>query len=341
MRLKSFQAATMAEAMRQVRQVLGDDAIIVATREEPGGGVRLTAAIDDSDPVSVSPPEAGQYRGRGPAPPHRPPVDIIDLVADALIRHGTPASVSERLLETIENYDSADPLVALGAALDAVYRFEPLPEGRAPRPIMLIGPPGAGKTLTVAKLATRAVLAGRRPGVITTDTARAGGVHQLQAFTRLLKIRLLAVEDPAALADALTVHHGAEQIIIDSAGRNPFDPEDMADLGAFIAAADIEPVLVLPSGADAVESAETASAFHILGAKRLLLTRLDLSRRLGSVLATAYQANMTFCDIGNTYKVVDGLAPLNPISLARLMMPATESKPRTARTTGKQTGTRP
>ena len=35
----------MVEAMRLVRDALGDDAIIVATREEEGG-VRLTAAID-------------------------------------------------------------------------------------------------------------------------------------------------------------------------------------------------------------------------------------------------------------------------------------------------------
>ncbi|MFX8968849.1 hypothetical protein ABTN10_19230, partial [Acinetobacter baumannii] len=91
------------------------------------------------------------------------------------------------------------------------------------------------------KLATRAVLAGRPVGVITTDTARAGGVDQLQAFTRLLKIRLMAVEDPAALVDALTVQRGVDQVIIDSAGRNPFDPEDMADLSDFIIAANAEP----------------------------------------------------------------------------------------------------
>jgi len=33
MRLKSFSAKTMKDAMRQVRDTLGEDAIIVATRE--------------------------------------------------------------------------------------------------------------------------------------------------------------------------------------------------------------------------------------------------------------------------------------------------------------------
>ena len=54
MRLKSFHAPSMVEAMRLVRDALGDDAIIVATREEEGG-VRLTAAIDDVEEPLLPP----------------------------------------------------------------------------------------------------------------------------------------------------------------------------------------------------------------------------------------------------------------------------------------------
>ena len=47
MRLKSFYAKTMTEAMQMVRETLGEDAIIVATREEKGGkAVRVTAAVE-------------------------------------------------------------------------------------------------------------------------------------------------------------------------------------------------------------------------------------------------------------------------------------------------------
>ena len=129
---------------------------------------------------------------------------------------------------------------ALSAALDSIFTFQPLPLGRAPRPFMLIGPPGAGKTLTIAKLATRSTMSGRKVGVITTDTARAGGVDQLAAFTKLLKLKLLAVEDTDALADALSVQRGVEQVLIDMG--NPFDPDDMNDLGDLLNAADLEPV---------------------------------------------------------------------------------------------------
>lgn len=336
MRLKSFQAATMAEAMRQVRAVLGDDAIIVATRADGSGGVRVTAAIEDETGPAASaagrmPP--GPRFGRA-EPARTPEIDTADAVADALCRHGTPAPIVDRLVSAVAALDIADPRRALGAALDALFDFEPLPEGPAPKPIMLVGPPGAGKTLTAAKLAARAILRGRSVGVLTTDTVRAGGIDQLQAFTRLLKLKLIAVEDAGALADALTVQRGVEQVIIDSAGRNPFDPDDMRDLGELLDGIDIEPVLVLPAGGDAYEAADIATAFRILGARRVLVTRLDMTRRLGSVLACAYESRLSFSDASLTPKVAEGLTPLTPAALARLIMPAADSDVRSAKQTG-------
>ena len=331
--------------MRLVRDALGDDAIIVATREEEGG-VRLTAAIDDAEEQPLPPPSShdpepshGGYdhdRDHGRHYRREPEVDVVDLVCDALSRHGTPPLITDRLLNIISTYDTDDPLGALSAALDSIFTFQPLPLGRAPRPFMLIGPPGAGKTLTIAKLATRSTMSGRKVGVITTDTARAGGVDQLAAFTKLLKLKLLAVEDTDALADALSVQRGVEQVLIDSAGRNPFDPDDMNELGDLLNAADLEPVLVLPACCDAAEAAEVGSSFRELGARRLLLTRLDMTRRLGSLLAIAYEARLSFSDISATPQVAEGLSSLNSLSLAQLLLP---NHVQHAARTAKQTGT--
>lgn len=318
MRLKSFHAKTMADAMRQVRQALGDDAIIVATREEEGGGVRVTAAVEEDDHPSE--PARTNAASR---PPAEPEVDVGEAVADALHRHGVPAALAEQLIDAAAGLDTDDPTLALGAALDAVFTFHPLPEsGRAAaRPLVLVGPPGSGKTLTVAKLAARAVLKNRTVSVITTDTVRAGGVDQLAAFTRLLKVKLHRVEDPEALGGAIEVSRGHDLVVVDTAGRNPFDVDEMSDLRALLAAGEVEPVLVLPAGMDTVEAAETGLAFKTLGVRRLLVTRLDVARRFGSTLAAAHRARLIFCDGTVAAKVAEGLTPLNPVAFARLMMP--------------------
>lgn len=335
MRLKSFHAPTMSEAMRLVREVLGDDAIIVATREEEGVGVRVTAAIEEEEapsPAGVMPAPAVRFGAGGLV--EAPPPDIADRISDVLIRHGAPAEVNEAILEAVAELDVRDPLTGLAAGLDRVFTFQPLPDGRYPRALMLVGPPGAGKTLSIAKLCTRAFRSGRPVGVISTDTVRAGGIDQLSAYTRLLKLRLITAEDPVALADALEVQKGMEQVLVDSAGRNPYDPADMKELRDFLVAADIEPVLVLPAGIDAQEAAEIARAFRQVGVKRLLPTRLDVARRLGSLLAAAYDAEMSFADAAATAKVVDGLAPLTPTILARYMMPEEAAALRQTKQTG-------
>lgn len=323
MRLKSFHGKTMADAMRQVREVLGDDAIIVATREEDGVGVRVTAAVEeDTNPTS----SVGALRfGEEPAGP-----GILDKIAEVLARHGLSEDLAGEMLESIADLDTRDPIMAMSAALDASFGFQPLPDGRFLKPIMLVGPPGAGKTLAVAKLMTRAALKKCPVGIISTDTVRAGAMEQLGAFTRLLKQRLLTVEDALALADALEVQRGAEQVIIDTAGRNPYDAADMRDLRDLAFAADVEPVLVLPAGMDQMEAAEMAVAFRDIGVRRLLVTRLDMSRRLGSLLAAARAADLNFADASHTPKVADGLTPLTPTALARVLMPeavTTEAEP--------------
>ncbi|HYF87447.1 GTPase [Azospirillum sp.] len=342
MRLKSFHAKTMSDAMRMVRQSLGDDAIIVATREEEGGGVRVTAAVEEDD-LPAAPVSGGVRGGRAKAPPKpvEPEIDVGEVVADALQRHGVPATLAEQLIDAASGLDTEDPRLALGSALDSYFTFNPLPDGRSPvKPLALVGPPGSGKTLVAAKLAARAVFKKRSVGVITTDTVRAGGVDQLAAFTRLMKLKLATVEDPDALAGAFEVHRKTDLVLVDTAGRNPFDAVDMQDLRALLGAGEVEPVLVLPAGLDALEAADMALAFKAVGVRRMLVTRLDMARRLGSLLAIAARARLSFCDASVSSKVAEGLTALNPLALARMMIPAEEKAPaakesaprRTART---------
>lgn len=331
MRLKSFTAKTTAEAMAEVRKALGENAIIVATRDE-GGEVRVTAALDDSPLPPPAPTTATPDFYDEPSDPES--LDAIDQVVSALEHHSVPRDLVERLTDTLQAFDLEQPILALGAALDASFSFQPLPEGKANRPIMLVGPPGVGKTLTVAKLATRLALKGQPVSVITTDTDRAGGIEQLAAFTRLLKVDLLEVEDMGALPDAISVRKNADQVIVDTAGINPFDAAAVGALGRAIKQINADAVLVLPAGMDAAESGEIAAAFQAAGATRLLATRLDGARRFGNLLAAAYRGRLRFCDVASSSNVTVPLSPLNPMALAQLLLPDHESTAKAERQTG-------
>jgi len=76
-----------------------------------------------------------------------------------------------------------------------------------------------------------------------------------------------------------------------------------------------------------------ARAYAALGPTRLLVTRLDTARRLGGMLSAARAANLRLCDVGIGPHLADGLAPLNPLALARLLAAAPADRVATLTTT--------
>lgn len=317
MRLKSFSAPTMAKAMALVRVELGEDAIIVSNHvATDGSGVEIIAAIEPT-------PEFNPQ----PVVNEDPWVcDEMDVLQDVLDYHRAPARLIEKLYAAARMLETADPLKALAGALDAGFGFSPLAMpsdvAPAPRPLMLVGPPGAGKTVTLAKLAARAIMAGQPTALITTDTVHTGAIEQFASYATLLRMRSWNAGEPKALRAALTAANGTPLTLIDTTGANPFESDDMARLADLADAAEAEPVLVLPAGMDPLEAAETAEAFLPLGVMRLVTTRLDTARRLGGLLAASEAAKLQLSEAGIGPHLGSGLRPLTPIALARVLAAA-------------------
>lgn len=318
MRLKSFTAPTMAGAMEMVRAALGDDAIIVASREDPEG-VRITAAVDETA-IGVAPEPPPSF-------PEDRPADVADTAYRVFKANGLPAVIGEALMERVGATQSRDPGAAIATALRQTFDFAPLGDTAFARPVMLVGPPGAGKTQTTAKLAARSLLSGGRAAVLTTDTDRTGGVAPLAAFMDALRLELVRANDPDALDDALSAVRGATHVIVDSGGRNHLDAGDMAALAGFLVDRRIEPVLVMPAGLDPVEAGDIARAFADLGATRFVASRIDMTRRLGGVLAAAWSAGLAIAEIGRTPRLKGGLDAASADLLAALMMPDLPAQP--------------
>jgi flagellar biosynthesis protein FlhF len=302
MRLRTFSAASMSEAMALVRAGLGGDAIIVSTEEGDDGLMRVTAA---AEPAELSPP------GNGP--------DVIDALSEALTAHGVAPALVEKILGAALPFETEDPLLALSGAFTSVFRFAPI-DGKE-RPLLMVGPPGAGKTVSIAKLAARAVMAGKPVRLVTADMVRAGGIEQLEAFARVLKLPLHRAESAPRLAPLARQGAPQELLLIDTPGINPYSAGDRRELALLIEASGGEPVLVLPAGGDSFDSIEMARIFRDLGASRMVVTRLDMVRRLGSVIASADALNLALAEAGVSADVASGLTPIDPVVLARFLLP--------------------
>lgn len=302
MRLKTFTAPTATQAMAQIRAVLGDEAIIVATRED-AGQVRVTAALDSDVAATAAMP------------------DMQDAVFDVLRRTGIPADLIDTLVALVDGVPATDPEGALEAAFRQAFRFRPLEETSRRQARMLVGPPGAGKTQTVAKLAAQSVTAGHRVALFTTDSERTGGDARLAGLARAMGLSLMSVDDPDALAAGLIGVDGYDLVLIDSGGANHLDVAELEVLGRYLLCGDIEAVLVLPAGIDPLEAGDMARVFGELGVGRMISTRHDMTRRMGSALSAAHTGELAFAAFSNTARIKDGLIPASPAGLARIILP--------------------
>lgn len=297
----------MTEAMQLVRDTLGEDAIIVSTHESGRGrGVQVTAAIEDE--IETAPQPAAE--------PEADNTPFLEQLRDALSYHGVPDRFVKRLLLAAADSRSSDLTEVLAGALDEYLAFCPL--ARTSRPLMFVGPPGAGKTSVVAKLAAQTLMQGRDVLVATTDTVRAGAVAQLGAYTRIMKRELHTADSPSHLRACVRAAPQGARVLIDTPGTNPYSSAEIRDLKRFIQTAEVEPVVVLPTGVDVGEAGDIASIFSTLGCRIAVFTRLDVTRRFGSIIAALDGGDIAIGNVSHSPSVAQSLVAVNPLSLARI-----------------------
>jgi flagellar biosynthesis protein FlhF len=309
MRLKTFTAKSLPDAMARVRERLGADAVILDQQTLENGDVRIVAALEQRGEGG------GAFRGEGG-------LDAFNALSAAFDYHGLPIGLTDRLMAAAGSVDADTPQLALAGGLDAVFAFGAPPAGPTAKPLLLMGPPGAGKTATAAKLAALARVRGNPATLITMDLGKAGGLAQVQAFAEALGAELRQARDADSLAHAVGGCADDHLVIVDTLGASPYDADALRETRDWVAAAGADGVLVLPAGGDPLESAEVAITYAEAGARQLVATKLDATRRLGGLLSAAHAAKLNLMGVGVSAAIGGGLRGLNPMQMARLVLPA-------------------
>jgi flagellar biosynthesis protein FlhF len=182
--------------------------------------------------------------------------------------------------------------------------------GDRARRIAFVGPTGAGKTTTLAKIAARAQLEhGRRISLITIDTYRIGAVPQLASYAAILGVPLTVAQTPDDLAAALERTADADLVFIDTTGRSPLGGGVDA-LRPFMERAGADEVyLVVSATTRLTDSLRAAGSFAQLGPNRLCVTKLDETEDHSAVpiLSEATALPLTWLGVGQ--EVPDDLDP--------------------------------
>lgn len=188
--------------------------------------------------------------------------------------------------------------------------------------VMLIGPTGVGKTTTLAKLAGHFHLRkGIRVGLVTVDSYRVGAVEQLQTYAEILQVPLKAASNPDELRMALDDLDDVDLVLIDTAGRSPWDDGKLNELRELVdvSAAD-HVLLVLSMATGSKVLARIASRFLSSGPTSLVLSKLDEALGIGAVLSIARAVPVPVSYLTTGQEVPDQIEPAHPARLAKLIL---------------------
>jgi flagellar biosynthesis protein FlhF len=151
-----------------------------------------------------------------------------------------------------------------------------------------VGPSGAGKTTTIAKLAARYVLEHGNADIalITTDSYRIGAHEQLRTLSRILNVPCKVSNSGRDLANILYELRHCRLILIDTAGLNAKAPElreQLAVIDALGERAHCLQVLAANSQQQSLQAAQRA--YHTGNLAGCILTKLDEAGSLGESIS--------------------------------------------------------
>jgi flagellar biosynthesis protein FlhF len=355
MRVKRFTADDMTKAMRQVRQELGADAVILSTDRLPGGGVEISAAMDERKKDCVA------FNDRQTASDETPSASSTAMAALARRMEGLGEMVTRHLVvaEAAAGFAARSEVAPLyhymmrqeidpgliNQLLDGLSAPEGV--GLLPRfsirlkkllniadplrvksggPVVwaLVGPTGVGKTTTIAKLAARYALKhGLTVGMITVDTFRMAAPEQLKVYGRIMDIPTKVASSPAELREAVEELSDRELILVDTVGRSPSDEENLVELASVLAGVKgLENHLVMSAPTRDRDLQEVSKAFNRFQPQSIIFTKLDETDTFGPILNQMVRDEKPVSFLTFGQKVPDDLEEADREGLAKRLTPS-------------------
>lgn len=195
------------------------------------------------------------------------------------------------------------------------------------RAIAFVGPPGVGKTTTMAKLAARYAIEEKASvGLITTDTFKIGAAEQLKVFSRITGLPLEVVTGRSGregLNRTIDKFADKDVILIDTPGlsqkNNHFD--QLAE--ALKRDQRVKTHLLLSPAVARENSIAAARRFGSVDYNSIILTKLDECTRFGSIYDIIDQVRKPVSYITTGQNIMQDIETADPARIARLI---TENK---------------
>ncbi len=278
MGVRVFSAPSTEEGYRLLQARFGADVSILRVERD----LRSTGYLFT---VSVPKPNGAEPSGRAQ--------EARSRAASIMGKAGFSSTVIGHVTGVTGNGQDEDPLQVIGRGLTDLVRVGSFLEfARRSRFVLFIGSPGAGKTTTLAKTAAWLTVAGEKVALVNYDVGRLGGGSQLSKLSSIYNAPLVDLDGAASKIDPKALDQ-CSIILCDTPGFNPWRFTEIDELMAEAERLGGGTVLVCAAGLDADETADMLVTARRLSLENIIMTRCDMSRKLGSLLTPVIQENYT------------------------------------------------
>lgn len=329
MEIRTFVADSMPDALDKVRRALGPDAVLLKTRMVNVRGrrrVEITAAADQlaARGVDTHPGIDGQAweRVTEELEGARNRIKSLQDGGDPCRRWLDECDVLPDLAETIlgEAAVAGDPMTAASSALISRIKVGqgllPLPDQH--RRIALVGPPGAGKTTGLVKLAAQAASTGRTDiALVNLDTYRPGAEEYLAQVGETLNVPVLSERTPDVQKGLIDVEG---LLLIDTDSRIFSTDPGGASVRSSLARLQPDVVaLVLPATWRSIDLKDSVGRYMSCRPTHLVFSGLDLTIRYGGIMSVAAITGLPVACILTTGRFNSGTKTFRPEALIQQM----------------------
>ena len=272
MKIKSYFAASVEQAIQEARQELGTDAMLITSRRSSPETRSLGAyevvfglTAPTARPRSIVPAAdlakdlSGELQnlraqlqeikttlqGARPAESQTSEAEELfeELVAHDLARNIAQETVSAavRLRDQLSREQTPSPIALRAYAAELIskkLRFAPPFQqnpgsSEAARVVIFAGPAGAGKTTTLIKIAIRECLAQRQPvRILSVDPYRVAAHEKLRSFASIIGVGFTAINSVQEFMAAAEESRNKSVVLVDTPGCSPAELDGVSEIAS-------------------------------------------------------------------------------------------------------------
>jgi flagellar biosynthesis protein FlhF len=230
-----------------------------------------------------------------------------------------PEAVIDQLLaEIMITTKVLSPLASIQARAAA-----PQPGTHAgPAIIALVGPTGVGKTTTVAKLASDALLRRNlKVGLINLDCYKVAAFDQLSTYGKILNIPFRSAQSLDDLKSAIADFQSLDVILVDTTGRSQRDPSSLKEMQSLLEGIpNLTTQLVLSATTRDNELYDMANRFAVFQPRGIIISKLDEATIYGSMYNVAQRVKLPLLYFTTGQRVPEDIEEATRERVASLIM---------------------